>query len=102
MLALSPFGGSMVSLSEFWSTVTGNFGVGIVVSHRRKSSLTSPSGASRSSSSLRSSLPSHDSARWQFCRQSQPPSVRVRSISRSAIGPCPCPSEMRCRLAPSS
>jgi hypothetical protein len=38
-LALRPFGSSIVSLSEFCSTVTGSFGVGIVVSQRRKSSL---------------------------------------------------------------
>ncbi len=36
-LALTPRGGSMVILELFWRTGTGNLGLGILVSHRRKS-----------------------------------------------------------------
>jgi hypothetical protein len=40
MLALMPLGGSMVILELFWSTGTGNLGLGMLVNHRRKSRCT--------------------------------------------------------------
>ena len=98
MLALRPFGGSCVSLSEFCRMVEGNSGVGIVVSHILKSSAMPD--ASRSCSSSRSSVGSHETARWQFCRHTQYPLPCPSAISRSAIGPWPWPSETILRLSP--
>jgi hypothetical protein len=48
----------------------------------------------------RSSELSHDVATWQFCRQIYPPRSAASRIARSAIGPCPCPSDTAKSLLP--
>lgn len=39
-----------------------------------------------------------ETARWQFCRNTQFPDFIASLIILSAIGPCPCPSEIDCTL----
>lgn len=39
-----------------------------------------------------------ETARWQFCKNTQFPDFIASLIIFSAIGPCPCPSEIDCTL----
>mmetsp|Transcript_19245 Transcript_19245/g.73653 ORF Transcript_19245/g.73653 Transcript_19245/m.73653 type:complete len:540 (-) Transcript_19245:5059-6678(-) len=85
-----PLGGSMVILTPFWSTETGNLGLGMAVSHSRKfGDVVSGSSSSHS----RSSVGIHDSARWQFCRQTHTPVSTPSERKDSAVGPCPWPRD---------
>eukprot|EP00965_Chrysotila_dentata_P073744 2435809-Pleurochrysis_carterae.AAC.2 len=70
MLARSPFGGSLVILSEFCSTLTGKCALGAAVSHSRKSACVRSDAIS---SHIFSRLGIHEGARWQFCKTTQPP-----------------------------
>ena len=81
----------MVILTPFCSTETGNFSDGIEVSHRRK--VGSALFGSMSSTSF-SSWFIHETYRWQFISSTHRPCSLPSLISRSALGPCPCPSEM--------
>ena len=70
---------------------TGKCFEGDEVSHSRKAT------AARSavmSSQIFSSVGIHEVERWQFCSTTQPPVCSASLISRCAIGPCPCPSEI--------
>merc|ERR1719361_585278 len=79
---------------EFWRTATGNFWEGMEVSHRRYSgSMLSASW--EVCSSRRSSVGSHDTHKWQFCKQTHSPFSLPDFIRFAAIGPCPCPREMK-------
>jgi hypothetical protein len=89
-----PLGGSKVILAADCSTGTGKYLAGIDVSHSRNSSFMLSCVAK--ASTIFSSLGIHDLARWQFCSTTQSPLRVAVSISRSAIGPCPWPSEMAC------
>lgn len=40
----------------------------------------------------------HETAKWQFCRNTQFPVFIASLIIFSAIGPCPCPNEIDCTL----
>jgi hypothetical protein len=86
--AFKPRGGSLVTLMPFCSTGTGNLSLGMEVSQMRNSRFT-VSGSFCMRSTVSSSLDSHDTARWQFCRHTQSPDFCAMSIARSAIGPCP-------------
>mmetsp|Transcript_26666 Transcript_26666/g.61767 ORF Transcript_26666/g.61767 Transcript_26666/m.61767 type:complete len:219 (-) Transcript_26666:192-848(-) len=89
--ALSPLGGSSVILTAFWRTATGNWGLGMAVSHSLKSGWS----AAGSKPSTRASMRGiHDTARWQFCSSSHIPLLDACSSFLSAIGPWPCPREM--------
>mmetsp|Transcript_65388 Transcript_65388/g.173848 ORF Transcript_65388/g.173848 Transcript_65388/m.173848 type:complete len:371 (+) Transcript_65388:1511-2623(+) len=97
-----PFGGSLVIFSPFCSTLTGNCGDGIDVSHRRKASETClPESFSgfRSSTST-SSFCIHEGARWQFCRITHSPCSRPWAIAPSAFAPCPWPRDTDCVRSP--
>mmetsp|Transcript_24000 Transcript_24000/g.78087 ORF Transcript_24000/g.78087 Transcript_24000/m.78087 type:complete len:223 (-) Transcript_24000:3073-3741(-) len=98
-LALTPLGGSLVSLTPFCSTSTGKVCAGIDVSHSRKSSCTEECGWFISSTS-RASDNIHELARWQFCRHTQSPFFCAAATSCSAIGPWPCPRLTICRRSP--
>mmetsp|Transcript_4017 Transcript_4017/g.8831 ORF Transcript_4017/g.8831 Transcript_4017/m.8831 type:complete len:235 (-) Transcript_4017:315-1019(-) len=89
--AFNPLGGSSVIFTAFCSTATGNFGDGIAVSHSRKSGCSTAGSKFSTSASI---LGIHETARWQFWRRSHAPVLDARVILRSAIGPCPCPSEI--------
>lgn len=39
-----------------------------------------------------------ETARWQFCKNTQFPNFIASLIILSAMGPCPCPSEIDCTL----
>ena len=90
-LARSPLGGSLVILTPFCSTETGNLAEGIEVSHSRKEGsvlLGSMPSTSRSSCGI------HETKRWQFMSSTHRPPSLPPLMSASALGPCPCPSEM--------
>ena len=70
---------------------TGKCFEGDEVSHRRKATL-ARSGVM--SSQIFSSVGIHEVDRWQFCSTTQPPVFSASTMSRCAIGPWPCPSEM--------
>mmetsp|Transcript_66851 Transcript_66851/g.164804 ORF Transcript_66851/g.164804 Transcript_66851/m.164804 type:complete len:235 (+) Transcript_66851:696-1400(+) len=94
--ALRPLGGSRVILTAFCKTATGNCGLGMAVSQRRKSGCS----AEGSKFSTRASiLGIHDTARWQFCSRSHMPFLPASSSFRSAMGPCPCPREIESSLS---
>jgi len=64
-LALSPFGGSFVTLTLFCKTVTGKDLLGMELRNSRKSSCTSASGDDKFF--IRVSIANiHEAARWQF------------------------------------
>jgi len=94
-LARRPFGGSLVILIPFCSTETGNFFEGIEVSHKRKDG--SVLLGSMSSTSF-SSVAIHETKRWQFISSTHRPCSLPVVMSFSALGPCPCPSEMKSSL----
>lgn len=63
--ALSPFGGSFVTLTLFCNTVTGNDLVGMELRNSLKSSCTSASGVERCFINV-SIANIQEAARWQF------------------------------------
>mmetsp|Transcript_54616 Transcript_54616/g.129031 ORF Transcript_54616/g.129031 Transcript_54616/m.129031 type:complete len:271 (-) Transcript_54616:191-1003(-) len=72
------------------STVTGNWALGYDVSQSRNC------GWARSGeicSQVRSSVGIHEGAKWQFWSTHHVPRSMASSIMRSAMGPCPCPSD---------
>lgn len=97
MLARMPLGGSLVTLTLFWRTLTGKCLAGMELRKRRKSSWIS-SGFSDMSLTMFSMANIQDAARWQFCRNTQSPVLTAARISFSATGPWPWPREMDCTL----
>mmetsp|Transcript_16562 Transcript_16562/g.49426 ORF Transcript_16562/g.49426 Transcript_16562/m.49426 type:complete len:254 (+) Transcript_16562:1410-2171(+) len=103
-LLFRPFGGSSVILTPSCSTETGKSGLGMLVSHSRKSLCTL---SGWMPSTMRSRLGIQLTARWQFCRHTHSPRSMPASSSRSALGPCPCPSDtcsnfLEKRISPAS
>ena len=68
----------------------GNFGVGMDVSQSRNSSWHSAA-LSAAASRFCSMRPSHDTARWQFCRQTHVPPSMALAMASCAMGPWPWP-----------
>jgi hypothetical protein len=68
ILALRPLGGSLVTLTLFWRTVTGNDLVGMELRNNRKSSCTSAPGDVISLTVV-SMANIQDAARWQFYKK---------------------------------
>lgn len=97
MLARMPLGGSLVTLTLFWRTLTGKCLAGMELRKSRKSSWIS-SGFSDISFTMFSMANIQDAARWQFCRNTQSPVLTAARISFSATGPWPWPREMDCTL----
>ena len=89
-LAFKPLGGSFVSLIPDCSTGTGNLLLGIEVNHKRYKGLISDSSWF---SYIFSSVFSHDTARWQFCKQIQSPFLRPDMMFSRAFSPCPYPRD---------
>ena len=77
-------------------TATGKWGDGLLVNQSLKLSWT---WSGLKSSTMRSSVGSQDTQRWQFCRRTQEPSFVLFSISFSAIAPCPWPKAMEVHLS---
>ena len=112
MFSRSALGGSFVIFTPLCSTDTGKDGEGYDVSHRRKLACSgaplppppppllpgAPAAAASaaSCSQMVSRRVIHDTARWQFWSTTR----RALSIMPSAMGPCPCPSEMAYTLNP--
>mmetsp|Transcript_29052 Transcript_29052/g.63633 ORF Transcript_29052/g.63633 Transcript_29052/m.63633 type:complete len:267 (+) Transcript_29052:1953-2753(+) len=97
MLALRPFGGSVVILMPRCKMPIGNLGWG----EDESQSLKDGWGERVCSVSMSlSSSPSHDIIRWQLARRTQCPSLTPLSISRSACGAWPCPRAMVLKVTP--
>ena len=88
--ARRPWGGSNVIFTPFCRTEMGKVGVGIEVSHNRKS----PWVLSLKSSTSFSKSDIQDAAKWQFWRRIQYPFTSASFISYWALGPWPCPREI--------
>lgn len=99
ILAFSPFGGSFVTFTEFWRTETGKAALGIELRNNRKSLWIIPSGSSAISNISCSILIIHDTARWQFCKNTHLPSMVPARRCPSAMGPWPWPKEMESHLS---
>mmetsp|Transcript_60210 Transcript_60210/g.148097 ORF Transcript_60210/g.148097 Transcript_60210/m.148097 type:complete len:402 (-) Transcript_60210:75-1280(-) len=95
-LARMPLGGSYVSLMPFCSTATGNAVEGMEDSQSLNESSSTP--CVLKVSTIFSSDPIQDVARWQFMSITQSPFFVAAEIIFSATGPCPCPREMVCSL----
>lgn len=72
MLALSPLGGSVVTLRLFYKTEIGNLGCGLVDMYNRKFSLTVFFSSSNYSMIFSSSF-RNDRDKWQLVKYSQEP-----------------------------
>ena len=96
-LARMPFAGSTVILMPFCSTKAGKEGEGSEVSHSRKLGCRV---SSVNSSHSFSNVGIHEMLRWQFCKHTQVPLSAASWMAFSAIGPCPCPSEIASSLFP--
>ena len=83
-LALRPLGGSTVILEEFCRINTGNFSLGMEVSHRRKSRWTLSGSIC---STRRSSIGMKLGAKWQFWKKTHLPRSMADFIMASARGP---------------
>ena len=97
MLALRPFGGSVVILMPRCRMPMGKSGCGEDESHSRKPWLGLRAGIA---SIILSSSPSHDIIRWQLASSTQWPSRTPLSMSRIACGAWPCPSAMVVKVIP--
>mmetsp|Transcript_8239 Transcript_8239/g.18050 ORF Transcript_8239/g.18050 Transcript_8239/m.18050 type:complete len:223 (-) Transcript_8239:9299-9967(-) len=96
-LARMPLAGSMVIFTPFCRTKAGKCGEGSEVSQRRKLGCRV---SSENSSQIFSSVGIQLMDRWQFCRHTQVPLSAASWMAFSAMGPCPCPSEMALSLLP--
>ena len=86
-----PRGGSTVILLPFCKIITGNFGLGILVSHRRKSLWTCSGSIC---STRRSNEGIQLGAKWQFWKKTHKPlSIAFLAIA-SALGPWPWPNDI--------
>lgn len=83
--ALKPWGGYKVILTPFCKTEIGKVGVGMEVSHSRKSELV----ASPNSSTNFSKEGIHEAAKWQFCNKTQVPFNYAPFTNCSALIPWP-------------
>ena len=90
VLALSPFGGSFVSLIPLYKTGTGKALLGILVNQSLKSWCASPS---LFYSYILSNSTIQLTAKWQFYKQTQLPFLDPVLIASFAISPYPYPSD---------
>jgi len=80
----------MVIQTDFWMILTGNFLLGIVVNHRRNSSLRSDVKCSH----IFSNSGIHEIERWQLDKITQQPLDYASLTILEALGPYPCPNEI--------